>query len=194
MEGEQMKKLSGLALVLAASMGNAAYGAPPTQVASARPVTHVNPASAAAEALSRGDTLEALTRADEAVRADPKSAWAHYNRAAALAAMKRIDEAVAAYDEAAAKFAAGDKRGKSLALWGKAHALYRVGRCSEASQAFGEYAKVIGSSDPQSTALASERATTCHPAAGESDTASVATTPKPSAETKTSSMPSLAKP
>src|SRR5438045_3837037 len=108
-----MRKLFGVVVVV--SMGTAAWAAPPQ---AARPAAHVSSVTAAAEALTRGETLEALTRADEALRADPQNAWAHYNRAAALAGLNRVDEAVAAYDTAASKFAASDKRGHSLALWG----------------------------------------------------------------------------
>jgi tetratricopeptide (TPR) repeat protein len=190
-----MKKLVAGALWMA-MVGGTAWAAPGQtgQPTAARPAVRVSSTSAAAEALTRGDTLEALTRADEAVRADPKSGWAHYNRAAALAALGRIDEAVAAYDEAAGKFSAGEVRGRSLALWGKAHVLYRVGRCNEASQAFGAYTKVIGSSDPQSTALASERASSCHPAGNEA-AAATATSPATKAEPESKSgLPSLAKP
>jgi tetratricopeptide (TPR) repeat protein len=198
-----MKKLSTVWMVMVVSMGVAAEAAPPhpqeNRTVTAQPVANVDRTAKAAEALTRGDSLEALARADEAIRVDPKSGWAHYNRAAALAGLKRTDEAVAAYDEALAKFPAGDARSRSLALWGKAHTLYRVGRCSEASQAFGEYSKVIGSSDPHGTALASERATTCRPAAGtEAVAPPVAATPaKPAAAApaeEKSSLPSLAKP
>jgi tetratricopeptide (TPR) repeat protein len=203
-----MKKLVGLALVMGVSLGGAAVAAPAhpeaTHVAAAHPIATADRASQAAEALSHGDNLEALARADEALRSDPKSGWAHYNRAAALAGLKRVDEALAAYDQAVANFAANDARGRSLALWGKAHVLYRTGRCDEAAQAFGDYAKLVGTSDPQSTTMASERASSCHPAKGGAQTAAVAATPSaksaadeavviPKTEEK-SSLPSLAKP
>ena len=195
-----MKKLS-VVVVMAASMSAAAYAAPPQT--GVKPVARASSLTASGEALSKGDTLEALTRADEALRADPKNAWAHYNRAAALAGLNRIDEAVAAYDQAAGAFAASDKRGKSLALWGKAHVLYRTGKCAQASEAFTEYTKFVGSSDPQATELASHRATTCHQAGPEvaapattpaqSDGEATAVASKPGLEAK-SAMPSLAKP
>jgi Tfp pilus assembly protein PilF len=200
-----MKKLCGLAMVLAGSMGTVAWAAPPQTAA--RPTAQVSSVTAAAEALTRGETLEALTRADEALRADPQNAWAHYNRAAALAGLNRVDEALTAYDTAAGKFAASDKRGRSLALWGKAHLLYRTGRCQEASQAFSDYSKFVGSSDPQATELASHRSTTCRPGSGTEGAAvaaspaakpeadSAAAIPAPKAEVKpVSTMPSLAKP
>jgi tetratricopeptide (TPR) repeat protein len=203
-----MKKLCGLAVVVA-SVGTAAWAAPPQPAI--RSTAHVSSVTAAAEALTRGETLEALTRADEALRADPQNAWAHYNRAAALAGLNRVDEALAAYDAAAGKFAASDKRGHSLALWGKAHLLYRTGRCQEASQAFDAYTKFVGSSDPQAVELASHRASTCHQSGGETQTASAspapatatasstdsatATSPIKAAEPKpASTLPSLAKP
>lgn len=201
-----MRQLVKWAMVMAVSGSTAALAAPPQPTkATMIPASPMDRASKAAEALSRGENLEALARADEALRADPKSAWAHYNRAAALAGLKRVEEAVAAYDQAATHFAAADVRGKSLSLWGKAHLLYRVGRCTEAGSAFGEYTKVVGSTDPQGTALASERSNSCHPAPG-ADNAVAPVAAKPAApatdkpddavvprETK-SALPSLAKP
>jgi Tfp pilus assembly protein PilF len=198
-----MKKLS-VVVVMAASMSAAAYAAPAQT--GVKPVARASSVTAAAEALTRGETLEALTKADEALRADPKNAWAHYNRAAALAGLNRIDEAVAAYDQAVGTFAASDKRGRSLALWGKAHVLYRTGKCAQAGEAFAAYTKFVGSSDPQATELASHRSTTCH-TAGEvaspatapakssdvEETAIASTPTKPQAEAK-SALPSLAKP
>jgi hypothetical protein len=196
-----MKKLCGLVVGVAASVGTAAWAAPPTPQP-ARPPAQLS-VTAAAEALTRGESLEALTRADEALRADPANAWAHYNRAAALAGLNRVDEALAAYDTAAGKFAATDKRGHSLALWGKAHLLYRTGRCKEASQAFSDYTKFVGSSDPQAIELASHRASTCRPM-GAPEPSEVAATPpaakgsvkiEPNTEVKpASTLPSLAKP
>jgi predicted Zn-dependent protease len=198
-----MNKLFGVAVGLAASVGTAAWADPPKPAIRPAPVS----VTGAAEALTRGESLEALTRADEALRADPKNAWAHYNRAAALAGLNRVDEALSAYDSAASSFAATDKRGRSLALWGKAHLLYRTGRCEQASQAFADYSKFVGSSDPQAAELASHRASTCRPGGGtegaavaaspaakpEADTA--AAIPAPKAEVKpVSTMPSLAKP
>lgn len=191
-----MRKIFGVAMVMVASAG-VAYAAPPQ--AGVKPVAKASSVTAAAEALSRGETLEALTRADEALRADPKNAWAHYNRAAALAGLNRIDEAVKAYDQAAGAFAASDKRGKSLALWGKAHVLYRTGSCEQASQAFADYSIAVGGSDPQSVELANHRATTCRKTGSEgpatpAEATQVAATPaKGEAETK-SALPSLAKP
>jgi tetratricopeptide (TPR) repeat protein len=189
-----MKKLCGLAMVVAVSGGLAQ--AAPSQSESARPAQAANldGASRAAEALSRGDNMEALSRADEAVRANPRSGWAHYNRAAALAGLNRIDEAVQAYDQATAAFAANDTRGRSLALWGKAHALYRVGRCNEASQAFSDYAKLVGPSDPQAVTMASDRTSSCRPSK-EQPAAATATTAKPKSDDEDKSgLPSLARP
>jgi hypothetical protein len=201
-----MVKVGGfLAVTMVTVTGWAALAAPPPGAAPTVATPQASAArgdrtSASAEALTRGNTMEALSRADEAIRADAKNAWAHYNRAAALAAMNRIDDAVAAYDEATAKFG-NDKRGRSLALWGKGHVLYRVGRCNEASQAFSEYAKILGSSDPQSTALASERASNCRPTEGRAtETAARTAAPAPAStpatatkrERATATEPSLA--
>jgi hypothetical protein len=194
-----MTKLGGLAMVMAFS-GGVAQAAPSTPEAT-RPaqVVSMDRASRAAEALSRGDNMEALNRADEAVRVNPKSGWAHYNRAAALAGLNRIDEALQAYDQASATFAANDTRGRSLALWGKAHVLYRVGRCTEASQTFSDYAKLVGGSDPQAVAMASDRTSSCKPSKDQPAAATAAasptvTTPKPTSDEDRSGLPSLAHP
>jgi predicted Zn-dependent protease len=185
-----MNKLFGVAVGLAASVGTAAWADPPKPAIRPAPVS----VTAAAEALTRGESLEALTRADEALRADPKNAWAHYNRAAALAGLNRVDEALSAYDSAASSFAATDKRGRSLALWGKAHLLYRTGRCEQASQAFADYSKFVGSSDPQAAELASHRASTCRPGAGNSEGPAMASAPSSKGETTAAVTPAPAKP
>jgi Tfp pilus assembly protein PilF len=196
-----MKKICGLGLVMVFSGGLAQ--AAPSAPASPGPAqaAGMDRASRAAEALSRGDNMEALSRADEAVRINPKSGWAHYNRAAALAGLNRIDEALQAYDQASATFAANDTRGRSLALWGKAHVLYRVGRCTEASQAFGDYTKLVGGSDPQAVTMASDRASSCRPSKDQPATASAtanrattATPVKPTSDEDRSGLPSLARP
>jgi hypothetical protein len=190
-----MRKLGGLVLVMVAGVAQAAPS--PTEATRPAQAASMDRASRAAEALSRGDNMEALARADEAVRIDPRSGWAHYNRAAALAGLDRIDEAVQAYDQASATFAAGDTRGRSLALWGKAHVLYRVGRCAEATQAFGDYAKLVGGSDPQAATMAHERTTSCKPAKDQpAATATTTNTPatKATSDEDRSGLPSLVNP
>ena len=56
----------------------------------------------AEEELERGDALKALTCAEEAVRSAPRAPAALHLRAAALAALKRVDEARIAYAHALA--------------------------------------------------------------------------------------------
>jgi hypothetical protein len=98
-----------------------------------------------------------------------------------------VDEALTAYDTAASSFA-NDKRGRSLALWGKAHLLYRTGRCQEAGQAFAAYSKFVGPSDPQATELANHRATTCRPSGAASESTGVAATPPSRIEAETAAV------
>src|SRR5581483_9080615 len=57
-------------------------------------------ASRAAEAEVAGNHALALKLADEGIRADANDPWPYYNRACALAGLKRVDEAVASYQQA----------------------------------------------------------------------------------------------
>jgi tetratricopeptide (TPR) repeat protein len=154
-----MREISALLIVVGALAGMVAEASPMAKmvVPPQRPVTQ------AAEALGRGDPVAALARADEALLAEPDNPWAHYNRAAALAELRKVSRAVAAFDEAARRFG-DDSWGKSVAIWGKAHLFYRVGRCKEASAAFADYAKTVEPVDPAAAELAHQRAASCHQA------------------------------
>jgi tetratricopeptide (TPR) repeat protein len=162
-----MRELSALLIVAVAMVAMVAQAAPPARSSThgagnaATPATQV---SQAAEALGRGDPIAALARADEALLAEPQNPWAHYNRAAALAELRKVKKAVAAYDEAARRFGDQDRWGKSVAMWGKAHLFYRMGRCEEAGAAFADYAKTVQTVDPQAASLARGRAASCHQA------------------------------
>jgi len=122
-------------------------------------------ASGAAEALVAGKPAEALQRADQAIAADARDPWAHYDRAAALTDLGRVDEAVAEFKVAQTSFSAQDPWGRSIAIYGRANALAQAGRCGEARPAFEEYAVFVERSDPPGAGLARSYATQCQPRA-----------------------------
>jgi len=120
-----------------------------------------SPTSKAAEALVRGDVNSALQLADKALAVRRDDAWAHYIKAAALATLDRVDESVAEYEQAAGRFGANDRRGRSVAIWGRARVLDRAGRCAESARAFREYADLVRPTDADSAATAEARIQTC---------------------------------
>jgi tetratricopeptide (TPR) repeat protein len=105
-----------------------------------------------------GDHPAALELADAAIRADPDDAWGHYVRANALLALKRVDDAVAAYREAERRFPASDPWGTSVAIWGQANAFVQVNRCHDATPIFERYAAFVERIDPAAAALARQYA------------------------------------
>jgi Flp pilus assembly protein TadD len=117
--------------------------------------------SQAASAQMSGDPRAALTLAERAIAADPRDPWGHYNRADALARLGRTDEAVSAFGAAEQRFAASDMWGRSVAIYGSAHALSQAGRCDEARREFIRYADFVRPRDPLSADLATSYATTC---------------------------------
>src|SRR5581483_2621170 len=95
--------------------------------------------SEAAHALIVDHDGEALKLADRAIAEDPRNPWGHYRRAVALASLHRFDEAVASFTDAELRFAAADRWGWSIAIYGRARALAEAGRCGDAKRAFQEY-------------------------------------------------------
>jgi tetratricopeptide (TPR) repeat protein len=115
----------------------------------------------AARALIAGKPELALERAEAAVKATPRSAWAHYQKASALAALRRWDDAVKAYDEALRTFARPDEWGRSVALWGRSEALREAGHCDEAKSSFNAYVALVASRDAKAAAQANDQAAAC---------------------------------
>jgi tetratricopeptide (TPR) repeat protein len=130
------------------------YGPPPAQ-ASAKETTE------AARALMAGKPEEAIKHADQALAAQPKSAWAHYQKASALAALGKWEAAVSEYDEAMRTFARGDDWGRSVALWGRGEVLRDSGHCDEAKTTFNEYVSLVASRDKKAADLANEQSAAC---------------------------------
>jgi len=119
--------------------------------------------SESAEALIANKPAVALKMADQAIAADPQNPWGHYDRAAALSELGRVDEAVTQYDVAQRTFSTQDAWGRSIAMYGKANALARVGRCAEARPAFEAYATYVDRADPASAGMARRFAGECLP-------------------------------
>ncbi|HMF42522.1 MAG TPA: tetratricopeptide repeat protein [Polyangia bacterium] len=123
-------------------------------------------ASRAAAADMKGNAGQAVQLADQAIRSDPRNAWAYYDKGMALAEMGETDGAIAALYAAEQHFAAADRWGRSVAIYGRAHALSQAGRCTEAVQAFAEYATFVGKDDPQAAYMARRYAMDCKSPAG----------------------------
>ncbi len=116
----------------------------------------------AGEALIKGDSQLGLAFADRAVEADPTNGWAHFDRGDALSGVRRIDDAVAAYREAERRFGQKEGWGRSVAVWGRAHALAQVGRCDEARGSYHDYVVLVEAHDLEASAMASHYAATCN--------------------------------
>jgi tetratricopeptide (TPR) repeat protein len=163
--------VAGLAGVVLLAQSDAAADAQ-TQTASGRklaPLTWGNPppegsdklTTEAARALIAGKPELALERAEAAVKATPRSAWAQYQKASALSALGRWDDAVKAYDEALRSFARADEWGRSVALWGRSEALREAGHCDEAKSSFNAYVALVASRDAKAADQANQQAAAC---------------------------------
>jgi len=120
-----------------------------------------NLGSRAAIADIQGNPRQAVALADQAIRADGHNPWPHYNKGMALAELGETDAAIASLYAAEQRFVPADRWGKSIAIYGRAHALSQAGRCTEAVQAFAEYASFVGKDDPQAAYLARRYAMDC---------------------------------
>jgi tetratricopeptide (TPR) repeat protein len=118
-------------------------------------------ASRAATAAINGQPQQALQLANQAIRADPRNPWPYYDKGMALAKLGEIDGAIAALYAAQQHFAPTDRWGKSIAIYGRAHALSQAGRCVEAVEAFAEYATFVSKNDPQAAEMARRYAANC---------------------------------
>jgi tetratricopeptide (TPR) repeat protein len=109
----------------------------------------------------QGASERALALADRAVMVSPASPWAHYDRAVALQALGRMDDAVEELRQAERYFGDADARGRSLAIYGRARALTGAGRCAEAHVAYQEYADLVRVADPRAAEMALAYASNC---------------------------------
>jgi tetratricopeptide (TPR) repeat protein len=150
------------ALIVFAGSGAQAQLAPRQQ--STPPTAADNLASESAEAELAGDHDKALRLADDAIKSDPKNPWAYYNRGDALGALHRLDEAIAALENAERRFSAAELWGRSIAIWGQANVFYQLGRCQDAAPIFERYASLVEEVDKGASEGARQAARHCMPA------------------------------
>jgi hypothetical protein len=117
--------------------------------------------SGAASAEIAGDPQQALALAKKAMEADPHDPWPHYIRATALSRIGQVDDALRSFKDAEGRFAASDVWGRSVAIYGAAHALSEAGRCDEARTEFHRYAVFVRDRDPKSADMATRYAANC---------------------------------
>jgi len=137
-------------------------------------------ATRSAIAEMNGKPGDALALAQEGIHANPDDPWPYYQKGMALAQLGHVDAAVSALAEAERRFSNIDLWGKSIAIYGRAHAYAEAGRCTEARLAFNEYASVVESHDPKSAEMARRYAAECRPVAVASP-APVQSAPPPAA-------------
>ena len=148
------------------TMGPVAAWAKPPQPPKNVSVDHGTPESAAltsraANAEMAGNPQAALRLAERAIEANPRDPWAYYDKAMALAQVGQLDRSLRAFAEAEQRYSATDRWGKSVAIYGRAHALDEAGRCNEAKKVFTDYASLIRQQDPKSADMAMKYATEC---------------------------------
>jgi len=155
--------IAGLLSALTALVGARAHAqlAPPLQ--SVAPSGADKLASQSAAAQMAGDHEKALQLADEAIKADSKEPWGYYDRGDALASLHRLDDALAAFRQAAQRFSVADNWGKSVAIWGQANVLRQAGRCQDASPIFEQYASFVEKLDTDAATLARKSEKDCTP-------------------------------
>lgn len=116
-----------------------------------------------ADALAASDYTRALALAERVEPATPTArAWVAYDRGEALTALRRTDEAVAAFRRAQDAFdEAGDARGRAVAAWGIARVLEEANRCDDARRAYVAYERLVRPTDARSADMAASHAREC---------------------------------
>lgn len=122
---------------------------------------------AAVEAERTRSHSQALALADHALVASPENPWAHYDRAVALHELRQTERAVQEYRDAEARFGDRAPWGKSVAIYGRARALFDAGRCAEARAAHAEFAAFVRDTDPRGADMAIAYAQSCRQAQSE---------------------------
>lgn len=120
-------------------------------------------ASQSIQAELTGNHEKALQLANDAIKADPKNPWGHYDGGDALESLKRIDDAVSAFRQAEQYFSDADVWGKSVAIWGQANVFRQLGRCQDAVPIYERYATFLEKLDPDAAALARTYEKSCGP-------------------------------
>jgi tetratricopeptide (TPR) repeat protein len=136
-------------------------------------------ATRSAIAHMNGNPAGAVALANEGIRADPDDPWPYYNRGMALATLGQVNAAVASLLEAEKRFSANDLWGRSVAIYGRAHALSNVGRCAEAREAYEQYATLVEPHDAEAARMARTYATHCRSALPAPAASTTAPAPSP---------------
>src|SRR6266850_171175 len=120
-----------------------AWSAPlePPRNVNAEPSTprSVELTSRAASAEIAGDPQDALVLAEKAISVNPRDPWGYYDKGAALSRLGKVDDALGAFAAAEDHFAPADLWGRSISIYGRAHALAEGNRCAEAGKEFVRY-------------------------------------------------------
>jgi tetratricopeptide (TPR) repeat protein len=152
----------GLAVGLVSGRASSQPATAPTNI-NAEPSTprsiQLTGRSGSAEAA--GEPQAALKLADEAIAADARDPWGYYDKGAALSRLGMTDEALKAFAAAEERYAPSDQWGRSVTIYGRAHALDEARRCDEARKEFARYAAFVRERDPSSADLAMKYATEC---------------------------------
>jgi tetratricopeptide (TPR) repeat protein len=137
------------------------------QLCRTKPTPAADPlTSEVATAVVARDYARALSLAERSSRSGDRgrlSPWLDYNRGVALAELRRTDEAVRAFRSAERGFGEGDnddagrRWGRSIAVYGRARALDAAGRCSDAKEAYRQYAAFVQDRQAADVALAVAR-------------------------------------
>jgi tetratricopeptide (TPR) repeat protein len=133
------------------------------QCQEAKPSADKRAADVAVAVVAR-DYERALQLADAgAARPPGADPWLDYNRAVALVETGRFDDAVNAFTMAERGFAGAEENrwGRTISIYGRARALEAGMRCTEAKQAYQEYASLVRNDDPSSAATALDVARRC---------------------------------
>jgi tetratricopeptide (TPR) repeat protein len=159
-------KLNHMLLVtLLATTGGLAWADPPQapKNVNVEPTTPKSAAltSRAASAEMNGNPQGALKLAERSISANPRDPWGYYDKAMALAKLGQLDRALVSFGEAEQRYSATDRWGKSIAIYGRAHALSEAGRCDEARKAFEAYISLIREQDVKSANMAATYAAAC---------------------------------
>jgi len=117
--------------------------------------------TSAANSQMAGNPQAALSYADRAIAADPRDPWAHYDKAMALARLGDVDDALKYFKASEERFNLADTWGRSVAIYGGAHALSVASRCEEARREFQRYAAFVRGRDPRSADMAMRYAAGC---------------------------------
>jgi tetratricopeptide (TPR) repeat protein len=163
-----LSMLSPFLFVAAMAAPPAAAAAPPEAKPELKPPTKGGPQATDSKLTTEsvkadiaGDHEKALRLADDAIKADPNDPWGYYNRGDALASLKKVDDAVAAFHDAERRFPETDPWGKSVAIWGQANALAQAGRCQEAGTHYERFSVFVEKIDPSAAGQGRKVAKQC---------------------------------